>query len=102
MREARRRQAEAGAASSSRSYLQGRGGGRKLWGAGDGNFKTVGNYGSASVLGTTWLVIDRCDLSSVFEVEEGKVRVRDFVKGIALNITPGKRYVAKAPFLRLR
>jgi alpha-tubulin suppressor-like RCC1 family protein len=79
-----------------------RGGGRRLWGAGNGNFKTVGNYGSASVLGTTWLVIDRCDLSSVFEVKEGKVRIRDFIKGISLTITPGKRYVAKAPFLRLR
>ena len=80
----------------------GRGGGRKLWGAGNGNFKTVGNYGSASVLGTTWLVIDRCDLSSVFEVREGRVKVRDFIKGISAIITPGKRYVAKAPFLRLR
>jgi hypothetical protein len=79
-----------------------RGGGRKLWGAGSGHFKTVGNYGSASVLGTTWLVIDRCDLSSVFEVEEGKVKIRDFIKGISVTITPGHRYVAKAPFLRLR
>ncbi len=78
------------------------GGGRKLWGAGNGNFKTVGNYGSASVLGTTWLVTDRCDLSSVFEVREGKVKVRDFIKGTSVTITPGKRYVAKAPFLRLR
>jgi Regulator of chromosome condensation (RCC1) repeat len=77
-------------------------GGRKLWGAGSGNFKTVGNYGSASVAGTTWLVIDRCDLSSVFVVEEGKVKVRDFIKGITVTITPGNRYVAKAPFLRLR
>jgi hypothetical protein len=89
-------------ASASRTYLRGRGGGRKLWGAGDGNFKTVGNYGSASVLGTTWLVTDRCDLSSVFEVKEGKVKVRDFIKGTSVIITPGKRYVAKAPFLRLR
>jgi hypothetical protein len=79
-----------------------RGGGRRLWGAGSGNFKTVGNYGSASVLGTTWLVIDRCDLSSVFEVLEGRVKVRDFIKGISLTITPGHHYVAKAPFLRLR
>ncbi len=79
-----------------------RGGGRKLWGAGSGHFKTVGNYGSASVLGTTWLVIDRCDLSSVFEVKEGRVRIRDFIKGTSVTITPGKRYVAKAPFLRLR
>jgi hypothetical protein len=79
-----------------------RGGGRRLWGAGSGHFKTVGNYGSASVLGTTWLVIDRCDLSSVFEVKEGKVKIRDFIKGTSVIITPGKKYVAKAPFLRLR
>jgi Regulator of chromosome condensation (RCC1) repeat/Putative Ig domain len=89
-------------ATASRDYLRGRGGGRKLWGSGSGNFKTVGNYGSASVRGTTWLVIDRCDLSSVFEVKEGRVKIRDFVKGISLIIAPGKRYVAKAPFLRLR
>ena len=54
------------------------------------------------MLGTTWLVVDRCDLSSVFEVKEGRVKVRDFIKGISTIITPGKRYVAKAPFLRLR
>ena len=94
--EKRRRQAKGARASAKR------GGGRKLWGAGSGNFKTVGNYGSASVLGTTWLVIDRCDLSSVFEVKEGRVKIRDFIKGISAIITPGKRYVAKAPFLRLR
>jgi len=47
-------------------------------------------------------VIDRCDLSSVFEVKEGKVKVRDFIKGTSVIITPGKQYVAKAPFLRLR
>jgi hypothetical protein len=92
----------AGASASRRSYRRGRRGGRKLWGSGSGNFKTVGNYGSASVRGTTWLVIDRCDLSSVFEVAEGRVRVRDFIKKIWVNIFPGKRYVAKAPFLRLR
>ena len=96
------KRAGAKGSSAGRNFLRGRGGGRKLWGAGSGNFKTVGNYGSASVLGTTWLVVDRCDLSSVFEVKEGKVKVRDFIKGISTIITPGKRYVAKAPFLRLR
>ena len=54
------------------------------------------------MLGTTWLVNDRCDLSTIFEVKEGKVKIRDFIKGITAIITPGKRYVAKAPFLRLR
>ena len=29
-------------------------------------------------------------------------QIRDFIKGITAIITPGKRYVAKAPFFRLR
>ena len=79
-----------------------RGRGRKLWGSGKGNFKTSGNYGSASVRGTTWLVVDRCDGSTLFKVSEGTVWVQDFVKDRQVVIHAGERYIAKAAIPRLR
>jgi hypothetical protein len=80
----------------------GRSGGRGLWGSGKGNFKTVGNYGSASVRGTTWYVRDRCDSSTLFKGGEGTVWVRDFVKGTSVVLQTGDQYLAKAPIPRLR
>src|SRR6476469_1671954 len=78
------------------------GGGRKLWGSGKGNFKNSGNYGSATVRGTVWMVRDRCDNSTLFGVREGVVSVDDFVKGTTIALRPGQRYVAKASIPRLR
>jgi hypothetical protein len=75
--------------------------GRKLWGNGKGNFKTSGSYGSATVRGTTWLVVDRCDSSTLIKVGEGTVLVRDFVKGKSLTLTTGEQYTAKASIPRL-
>ena len=77
------------------------GGGRKLWGSGKGNFKTSGNYGSATVRGTTWLVVDRCDNSTLFKVGEGTVWVSDFVTEKSLVLTTGQQYIAKAAIPRL-
>ncbi len=71
--------------------------GRKLWGSGKGNFKTVGNYGSASVRGTIWLVEDRCDGSTFFKVRRGTVWVRDFVRRRLVVLHAGRHYVAKKP-----
>ena len=34
---------------------------RKLWGDGKGRFRTRGKFSSATVRGTKWVVIDRCD-----------------------------------------
>jgi len=88
---------------TSRATASGRRGrGRRLWGSGKGNFKTVGNYGSASVRGTTWLVVDRCDNSTLFKVGEGTVFVRDFVKDKSVVLETGEEYLAKAPIPRLR
>jgi hypothetical protein len=87
---------------SRRTYKRKSGGGRKLWGSGKGNFKTSGNYGSASVRGTTWLVVDRCDNSTLFKVSEGTVWARDFVKEKTVVLTPGEQYVAKAAIPRLK
>jgi hypothetical protein len=52
---------------------------RKLWGDGRGRFRTRGRYGAATVRGTQWLTLDRCDGTKV-RVVRGKVRVRDVVR----------------------
>jgi hypothetical protein len=75
--------------------------GRKLWGSGKGNYTTSGSYGSATVRGTTWLVVDRCDASTLIKVAEGVVSVRDFVKEKSLTLTAGQQYIAKASIPRL-
>ncbi len=79
-----------------------RGGGRRLWGSGKGSFKTAGSHGAATVRGTTWLVVDRCDGSTLFKVGEGTVWVRDFVKRKSFTLETGETYVAKPPIPRLR
>ena len=78
-----------------------RGGGRKLWGSGKGNYKTSGSYGSATVRGTTWFVADRCDGSTLFKVADGTVWVDDFVKDKSLTLTAGEQYIAKSSVPRL-
>lgn len=75
--------------------------GRRLWGSGKGNYSTSGSYGSATVRGTTWLVVDRCDSSTLIKVAEGIVAVRDFVKETSLTLTAGQQYIAKASIPRL-
>jgi uncharacterized delta-60 repeat protein len=52
---------------------------RKLWGNGRGRFRTRGRYGAATVRGTKWLTLDRCDGTKV-RVVRGKVSVRDLVR----------------------
>jgi hypothetical protein len=78
-----------------------RGGGRKVWGSGKGNYTTSGSYGSATVRGTTWLVVDRCDSSTLIKVTEGTVWARDFVKEKSIVLTAGQQYIAKAAIPRL-
>lgn len=75
--------------------------GRRLWGSGKGNYSTSGSYGSATVRGTTWLVVDRCDSSTLFKVAEGTVAVQDFVKDKSVTLTAGEQYIAKAAIPRL-
>jgi hypothetical protein len=79
-----------------------RGPGRKLWGSGKGNYTTSGSHGSATVRGTTWLVADRCDGSTLFKVAEGTVWVNDFVKDIQVVLQAGESYVAKPPIASLK
>jgi CSLREA domain-containing protein len=68
---------------------------RRLWGNGKGRFRTKGKRSAATVVGTWWLVEDRCD-STLTRVKRGKVRVRDFVKHKTVIVKAGHKYVARA------
>jgi hypothetical protein len=68
---------------------------RKLWGDGSGNFQTKGKHSAATVVGTKWLVEDRCG-STLTRVTSGRVSVRDFAKRKTVTVRAGKKYVARA------
>jgi hypothetical protein len=67
---------------------------RKLWGDGKGKFRTRGQYASATVRGTDWLVQDSCS-GTLTRVTEGSVIVRDLVKKKNIVLRKGKRYTAR-------
>jgi hypothetical protein len=68
---------------------------RRLWGDGSGKFRTQGKHSAATVVGTKWLVEDRCG-STTTRVVTGVVSVRDFVKRKTVRVRAGKKYVARA------
>jgi hypothetical protein len=68
---------------------------RRLWGDGKGRFRTKGKHSAATVVGTRWLVEDRCK-STLTRVTRGRVKVRDFVKKKTVTVRAGKRYTARA------
>jgi hypothetical protein len=68
---------------------------RRLWGDGSGKFQTKGKHSAATVVGTIWLVEDRCD-STLTKVKKGRVSVRDFEKRKTVIVRAGKQYVARA------
>jgi hypothetical protein len=68
---------------------------RRLWGDGKGHFRTEGKHSAATVVGTKWLVEDRCT-STLTKVARGKVKVRDFVKKKTVFVKKGHRYIARA------
>jgi prealbumin domain-containing protein len=68
---------------------------RRLWGDGKGNFRTKGKHSAATVVGTKWLVEDRCT-STLTKVARGKVQVQDFAKHKTVLVKAGKKYIARA------
>jgi hypothetical protein len=68
---------------------------RRLWGDGKGRFRTKGKHSAATVVGTKWLVEDRCR-STLTRVVRGRVKVRDFAKKKTVTVRAGKRYTARA------
>jgi hypothetical protein len=68
---------------------------RSLWGKGTGKFRTKSRFSSATVRGTNWLTVDRCDGSLVL-VREGVVEVRDFTLRKTVQVSAGESYLAPA------
>ena len=68
---------------------------RRLVGRRQGPLPTKGKHSAATVVGTKWLVEDRCT-STLTKVARGKVKVRDFVKHKTVTVKAGKHYTARA------
>jgi len=66
---------------------------RRVWGTGQGKFRTVGRFSAATVIGTIWLTEDRCD-GTLTLVRRGAVRVRDFARGRTVVVEAGQSYLA--------
>ena len=87
-----RRRARTGAvASASRSRKV-----RRLWGRDSGGrFRTHGRHSQATVRGTRWLTVDRCD-GTLTRVTNGAVAVRDFRRHRTVVVRAGHSYLARA------
>ena len=66
---------------------------RRLWGDGKGKFRTKGKHSAATVVGTKWLVEDRCN-GTLTKVRKGRVRVRAGRRTVVL--TKGEQFFARA------
>jgi hypothetical protein len=69
---------------------------RRLWGDGTGSFRTKGQFSSATVRGTKWLVQDSC-AGTLTRVVRGVIAVRDDVRHRTLILRSGKKYLARPP-----
>ena len=67
---------------------------RRVWGSGQGKFRTVGKFSSVAVVGTVWLTEDRCD-GTLTRVRRGTVRVRDFARQRTVVVEAGESYLAR-------
>jgi hypothetical protein len=67
---------------------------RRLFGRAHGRFRTRGRFSTATVRGTEWTVIDRCD-GTLTTVQRGSVTVRDRVKHRTVILKSGQRYLAR-------
>jgi hypothetical protein len=67
---------------------------RRLWGDGSGSFRTQGQFSSATVRGTRWVVIDECR-GTLTIVTKGVVAVRDFHRHKTVLVRAGHRYLAR-------
>jgi hypothetical protein len=60
-----------------------------------GRFRTSGRYASATVRGTAWDTVDRCD-GTIVGVARGVVVVDDFRRHRRITVRAGKSYFARA------
>jgi hypothetical protein len=74
--------------------------GRRLKVRARGRIRTSGRYGAATVRGTRWSTIDRCDShprpGTLVVVSKGLVAVRSFALGRTVLVPAGKRFLAPA------
>jgi hypothetical protein len=68
---------------------------RRLHGSAHGRFRTRGRYSAATVRGTIWDTVDRCD-GTLTHVTRGVVVVRDLRKRRNVTVRAGKSYLARA------
>ena len=68
---------------------------RRLRGSANGRFRTTGRNSSATVRGTIWEVIDRCD-GTLTRVKRGRVVVRDFRLHRTVVVRAGHSYLARS------
>jgi streptogramin lyase len=69
---------------------------RRLWGRDrGGRFRSHGRHSHATVRGTRWVTVDRCD-GTATRVTEGAVAVRDFTRHRTVVVRAGHTYVAKS------
>ena len=69
---------------------------RKLWGRDSGGrFRSHGRHSHATVRGTRWLTLDRCD-GTLTRVTSGAVVVRDEVRHRTVTVRAGRSYFAKS------
>jgi Ca2+-binding RTX toxin-like protein len=67
---------------------------RKLWGSGKGRFRTRGRSSAATVRGTVWEVVDRCD-GTLTRVHEGVVVVENLRTGRTKVVRAGESHLVR-------
>jgi sRNA-binding protein len=67
---------------------------RGLWASGKGRFRTRGKHSAATVRGTRWATVDRCN-STTTKVFEGVVDVTDLELGKVVSVKAGERHIAR-------
>lgn len=68
---------------------------RLLRASAHGNFRATGRFSAATVRGTVWDTIDRCD-GTLTRVHRGTVIVTDFRRKTQIAVHAGKSYLARA------
>jgi virginiamycin B lyase len=67
---------------------------RRLSSKAQGRFRTRGRFSAATVRGTAWTMIDRCD-GTLTRVTRGTVVVRDFLRKKNITVRAGRSYLAR-------
>jgi virginiamycin B lyase len=69
---------------------------RRLWGRDHGGrFRSHGRHSHATVRGTRWMTVDRCD-GTLTRVSQGAVAVRDLVRHRTVLLRAGHSYLAES------